>query len=305
MLTCACGARFEVEDNLAGQEVACPECQTPVKVPARDATPRRTSGYALASLVLALMGAFTPFTAVALVLGIIGLIQATRHRDRFAGAGFAAAGIVLSLAFGTLTLFAVSSGELFGLGGWIRGRTLAPYVQTAGPIEIVEAGSGFAINRPSEKWGRIDPNNVDDPVVRRFHEPNAVMLVHPGEFAFIDVHSVTENKPLSIAADDVLSAFQPAGKQPRFPFQDEDDFLPPTRATLKQKTALPDKDGVEQVEMEVDVRYFRQQWRFLVRLFRRRGQGVVYIVRGYSQATRFSRVEDQLRRGLDSFRILP
>jgi hypothetical protein len=306
MLTCACGARFEVDDNLAGQEVACPECQTPVKVPARDATPRRTSGYALASLVLALMGAFTPFTAVALALGIIGLVHVARYKDRLTGAGFAVAGIVLSLVFGGLTLFAFSSGELFGLGGWVRGRTLAPYVQTDGPLEITDAAGGFSITRPSEKWGRIDPNHVDDPVVSRFHEPNALMLVHPGEFAFLDVHSIREDKPLMVVADDILAAFHPPRRQVgRFPFQeDDDDFLLPARATLKQKTVLPEKDGVEQCEMELDLRYLHQQWHYIIRLYRQHGQGVVYVARGYTRSSRFNQVEDQLRRALDSFRIL-
>jgi hypothetical protein len=303
MLTCACGARFEVDDTLAGQEVACPECQTPVKVPARDAAPRRTSGYALASLAIALMGAFTPFTIVALVAGIIGLVQVARYRDRLSGAGFAIAGIVLSLTFGGLTVFAFSRGELFGLGGWIRGRALAPYVQTDGPIEIVD--TGFAITRPSEKWGRIEANRVDDPFIRRFHEPGALMLVHPGEFAFLDVHSVDDRKPLEAVADDILAAFQPARHAPQFPFRDEDDFLPPARATLKRSIDLPEKDGMEQREMEVDVRYLRQEWRFLIRLYHRRGQNVVYVARGYTQARRFEGVEDQLRRALDSFKILP
>src|SRR4051812_13283476 len=52
-LTCACGARFEVEDTLAGQEVSCPECQQPLKAPALQRVPLRTSGFALASAQLA------------------------------------------------------------------------------------------------------------------------------------------------------------------------------------------------------------------------------------------------------------
>ena len=30
-LICRCGARIELEDALAGQEVACPECQQPLE----------------------------------------------------------------------------------------------------------------------------------------------------------------------------------------------------------------------------------------------------------------------------------
>jgi DNA-directed RNA polymerase subunit RPC12/RpoP len=49
-LSCTCGARFEVEDTVAGQSVACPECQQAIKVLPVRAARVRTSGYALASM---------------------------------------------------------------------------------------------------------------------------------------------------------------------------------------------------------------------------------------------------------------
>ena len=52
-LICACGARIELEDAFAGQEVACPECQQPLRAPAGQNQPVHTSAFALASLTLA------------------------------------------------------------------------------------------------------------------------------------------------------------------------------------------------------------------------------------------------------------
>src|SRR5206468_896054 len=120
-LVCSCGARFELEDTLAGQEVLCPECSQPLKAPSLSKPPLRTSILALASFNLAIIGAFTLVgTVVAVVLGIVALVQITRARDRLAGAGFALFGIVAGLGLTALTLFAVSAQEIFDIGGRIR-----------------------------------------------------------------------------------------------------------------------------------------------------------------------------------------
>src|SRR5262245_31500652 len=113
-LSCRCGAQFEVEETLAGQAVTCPECQRSLKAPGLRRGPVATSGLAIASLVLALVGAFTLVgTLAAIVCGVLAIVQVSRHRDRLAGLGFATFGIILGVAFTTLTLFAVSRGELF------------------------------------------------------------------------------------------------------------------------------------------------------------------------------------------------
>src|SRR5262245_34612351 len=115
-LSCPCGARFEVEETFAGQAVACPDCQRSLRAPAPGRVVRRTSGLAIASVALALMGAFTVVgTVVAVLLGLAALVAIARRRDRLAGAGFAVLGIVLGVAFTGLTLFAFSTQELFGV----------------------------------------------------------------------------------------------------------------------------------------------------------------------------------------------
>src|SRR5262245_61562674 len=94
-LTCSCSAHFEVEDTLAGQVVVCPECQASLKAPTLDRKPLRTSGLALASVILALIGAFTIlFTLLAVLLGVAALVSISRNRERLAGSGYAVFGIV-------------------------------------------------------------------------------------------------------------------------------------------------------------------------------------------------------------------
>src|SRR5690242_4976461 len=106
-LTCPCGAAFEVEDTFAAQTIACPDCGAALKVPPLRPPRLRTSGFALGSVVLALVGAFTGVgTAVAAVLGVMALVSIARHRDRLGGAGYAVLGIVLGTGLTVVTLFA-------------------------------------------------------------------------------------------------------------------------------------------------------------------------------------------------------
>src|SRR5262245_33563958 len=114
-LTCACGARLDIDDKFAGQQINCPDCQRALQAPVREPI-KRTSGLALASIVLALIGAFTIVgTVAAVVVGILALLQLANHGDRLAGRGYAIAGIVFGVLFTGGTLFAISSLELFGL----------------------------------------------------------------------------------------------------------------------------------------------------------------------------------------------
>ena len=120
-LSCSCGANFEVEDTFAGQTVSCPECQASLKAPAVVRGPLRTSGLAVASMVLALVGAFTFVGTLAAVLcGLAALVSIGRSGGRRAGVGFALFGVVAGVLFTGLTLFAYSTGELFGVGDQVR-----------------------------------------------------------------------------------------------------------------------------------------------------------------------------------------
>jgi hypothetical protein len=306
MLTCACGARFEVDDTLAGQEVLCPECQQPLKAPAAAGPPQVTSAWALASVIVALVGAFTVIgTLAAVVLGVVGLRHVARNRQRVTGAGFAAFGIVLGLVLTPLTLFALTSSEMFGLAGWLRERTASEQVDTSGPLEIVRAAKGFAITRPTEKWGQVAGNRSDDPVVSGLQNNRDLLLMQVARYAFVDVRAQPRNPALNLDEyqDEVLAELerQPAPNL----FDDEDEgFRRVVRAQLRGSRRLAAENGVEGRELTIDTRCAGQPWRFLIRLYRR-GDGPVYVVRAYAQRRRFDLVADELNRALDSFRVLP
>jgi len=306
MLTCPCGARFDVDDSLAGQQVLCPECQQPVQAPPVDRLPRVTSGWALASVLLALLGAFTVVgTVAAVVLGFIALVSISRKRDRVTGAGFAVLGICLGILFTGLTVVALNAGDLFGLESWARQQSLAQKIDTSGPLEIVQASKGFAVTRPSEKWGRVPNHDGGDPAVSEFQEQLDLLLIQLARHAFIDVRALPGVPPQTLdqCEKEVLTDFE-VQHRPRNPFDnDEDDFHHAAAMRRLGERRLEAKDGMEGREMEVEVRCAGKPWHFLIRLYRR-GNGQVYIVRAYGPKRRFDEIRGELETALDSFRIL-
>jgi hypothetical protein len=311
-LTCDCGARFDVEDTLAGQEVSCPECGQPLKAPALQALPVQTSALAIASAVLALAGAFTVVgTLAAVVLGAMALVSIARHRDRLAGAGLAIFGIVAGCALTPLMVLALTTSELFGLGGWLREKTMADQIDTSGPLEVVVGAQGFAITRPSEKWGQATANALEDPVLAGLQKDRDLLLVQPARNAFVDVRVVRNSKGLTVDSchQEVLKELESV---PDNPFLDGDEEVPQPRgrpgrvstAQVSSSRELPALEGAAGREMVVDIHRAGQAWRFLVRYYKKPGRPL-YITRAYTQKRNFRRVEEELRQALDSFRILP
>jgi hypothetical protein len=306
MLTCPCGARFEVDDSLAGLEVLCPECQQPVKALQADRLPRVTSGWALASVLLALLGAFTVVgTVAAVVLGFIALLSISRQRERVTGSGFAVLGICLGILFTALTVVALNAGDLFGLESWVRERTLARKIDTSGPLEIVQGKLGFAITRPSEKWGQVPNQDSGDPAVGYFQDQLDLLLIQLSRHAFIDVRALPlfPRHSLDECEQDILAGFE-VQHRPRNPFNDdEDDFLHAVRMRRLGERPLEARDGMEGRQMEVEVRCAGKPWHFLIRLHRR-DNGRIYVVRAYVPQRRFADIRGELETALDSFRIL-
>jgi hypothetical protein len=306
-LTCACGARFELEDTLAGQEVSCPECQQVLKAPALPSLPPRTSVYALASAVLALLGAFTVLGTVAAVLvGLIALASIARNRERVTGVGFAVFGIVFGLLFTVFTLYALSTTDLFGLEAWIRNSTMTEELDYSGPLEITRPG--FSITRPSEKWGVVPGSKSDDPFVAPLQRDRDLILLNVARHAYIDVRALPQGalRSLDQCQTEVLDEL--AVQQPN-PFADEEDE-PPVRGRsrraghvrLLSSQALPDDGDIHGRQLVAEARCGQKLWRFHIRLFQR-GRGGVHVVRGYAPAQGFGRVEPELTTALETFSL--
>jgi hypothetical protein len=308
-LTCACGARFELEDSLAGQAVTCPECQQPLQAPGLQRSPLRTSLYALASAVLALFGAFTVVgTLVAVLLGVLALLDISRHRGRVAGVGLAAFGIGAGAVFTVLSVLAFSTGELFGLGGQLREMQLADQLDRSGALEVVRADKGFAITRPTERWGVALGNQIDEPVLAVLQKNRELVLVQPSHFACVDVAVESRGNFFNLQAvqEELLNELRsrPQNQPVNFGGDDEEDKLfRITQVTPQSIHDLNPQGDAEGREMTVDLRCGGQAWRLVYRFYRTRA-GKAYVLRGYAQKRRFASAADEIAKALDSFRIL-
>ncbi len=297
-ITCACGARFDADEASAGREAVCPECREPVPVPAPGGAPPRTSLLALTSAILALVGAFTVVgSALAAVLGLAALARIARHRGRVAGAGLATFGLVAGAALTGLTLFALSTGELFTPGSLALQGRLGDDVDATGPMEVVAARKGFSLTRPGPKWGKARHDRLDDPVAEQLLDEPDLLLIHPSRYLFVEARAADLGVSLDRCQDEILAALR-AGRHDLPLFRPRD-----VRPTVRQTKQLAGGDWAERRELLIDVRCGSQPWTFLVRL-QKTANGAVYVTRAYTQRRRFPRAEPELRQALDSFRVL-
>ncbi len=299
-LSCPCGATFEVAESFAGQAVQCPECQAELRVPAVSRGPVRTSGWAIASLVLALIGAFTVLgTVVAVLCGLVALVSVGRSGGRLAGAGLAVFGIILGTLFTGLTLFAYSTGELFGVGDQVRLRMMAGRVDYGGPLEIVREREGFAITRPSEKWGLARPEYVHELDPRA-----AVLLVNPARDAYLAVEEVPNNGQTTDALrQEIVTEFRNLVKQ-----GDEAQHRGQIRRVsdlrVRSSARVEPRDGCEVGEVLLDVREIGQALTYLIRVVKPPRGNRAYILRSWTYHRNYTQMEPELRRLMDSFRVV-
>jgi hypothetical protein len=298
-LTCDCGTRFEVEDTFAGQNVSCPECHGFLKAPAQARQPMRTSGYALASAISALLLMFTGVgTVLAVLLGLIGLVSIARHRDRLAGAGYAYFGIVWGLLFTGLTLVAYSTGELFGLGEGFRERLRGGQVERGGPLEVVREKEGFAITRPSERWGVAKPE-----LLQELEMDDRLMLVNAGKDSYLDVSvGSIGRQTLTQYKDQVVNSYRDGLEDQLFKGKGGPAFKRGFK--LRESRRLKPLGDAAVEEVLLDVRYMGQPMTFLIRVIQEKDSDRVYIARGWSQARRYPQVQPEVEKAMDSFRLL-
>ncbi len=296
-LSCTCGARFEVEETLAGQTVGCPECQASVAAPAITRQRPRTSGYALASSVLALVLAFTLVgTVVAVVLGFIGLVSIQRHRGQLAGTGYAVFGIVGGLLFTGVSALAFFKGELLGAGELVRSGFMGGEVERGGPLEVKRPADGYAITRPSTKWAVAKPELAQKLADNR----NNLMLVNLARDAYLDVGVEALAFPdFDAYRESVRGRFQENRVQA------DGEFRPRLSGLrVRHDKRLADKDGAERGEILLDVKVGGANLTFLVRMVHPRGSDNVYLIRAWTARRTFAELEPEIRRALDSFRLL-
>jgi hypothetical protein len=297
-LICACGARLEIDDKFAGQQIACPDCQRPLNTPAADQPVRRTSGLALASIIVALMGAFTVVgTFAAVVLGILALVQMTGRADRLAGRGYAITGILIGIVMTAGTLFAVTSIELFGLSSTMSELYWQGKLDFSGPMEIPRTREGFAITRPSAKWGVYKaPANAD-------HVWDDLLIVRPDEDAV--VLCITQPAARDWGIEKCREEAEALLRRDREGlFTQRPKFFGPTPLTVVKTDRPPPVRDVDMIEMQINKKVASEDKTFLVRVLKKRGDDTMFIVVAGTRRMQFARVEPELREALNSFRIL-
>jgi hypothetical protein len=265
----------------------------------------RTSGLAIASLVLALVGAFTIFgTLLAAVLGGLALLRLKHEQGRVAGRGFALAGLILGLVLTGLSLFAFSSVELFGLDTLLHEPQWAGRLDYDGPLEVVQASDGFRITRPSKDWGVLKVRrNVAD--LGPGEPAQGVLLVNPSLSAYIAVVPIgvpdtwnldeCRNKAKEeFARLDLASSEGPTHRSP----------WPARVDWLSDPKTLPDKGEVETVELMAIKRARFQDKKYIVHVVHKRQDTMMYLVAGGARSVRFDQAEKELREALDSFDLM-
>jgi hypothetical protein len=296
-LKCSCGADFEVEDTFAGQSVGCPDCNATLHVPLVRPTPTRTSHLAIASVVIALLGAFTLVGSVlATIFGVAGLVSIARNRNTLTGASYAVAGIVMGILFTLVTGFAFSSGQLFD---GVRDLTISSRIDRSGPLEVVRPKDGFAIRRPSREWGV-----ASDELMREVSPEGLLVLVEPRKAGYVEVtkHDA-DGQSLERFRDLFLEGFK--DNAPLAPRKNLDDLARPQNFKLQSSQRLPAlADGSEVLEVQFTVKIMGQNLAYLVHLVRPKRGPFAYAVTAWTYRSRMSRDEQELRKALDSFRVL-
>jgi hypothetical protein len=314
-LTCDCGARFDLDEGMAGRKVDCPECLQPLEVPAAPAAgPPRTSVCALAALVLALVGAFTLIgSAAAVLLGVIALVQIQAHRDRLTGTVFASIAILAGAGFTALTVMLLVRPHLVPVDGWLRQRTLAGQVDATGALEVLSSDGNVVVRRPSEAWGRLRGDRGDDPAVGELQQKRDLLLTNLKRHAFIDVSRAGRQADWDLLSRQLEADLQPPREIVMGDEENEFTGAPlqaPRLVKGRQDIEKSPVAGYEAREWIYDVNRGGQTWRFLIRAYRTAmvdHAGIrtdpIYIIRGYAPKNRFAACESELRAAMDTIQL--
>jgi hypothetical protein len=303
-LTCACGARLEIDETFAGKTVNCPDCQKPLNIPKPEKPGLQTSGFALASIVLAVAGAFTLVgTLLAVLFGALALRDLARRPEEVTGRRYAVAGIALGVVFTALTTIALTPAGLFGLNHLMARAQWAGKLDYSGPEEIVRTLERYAITRPSPKWGVRRSEREGEEKVEDQHILDDLVLVNLDEDAYLvcraepslgpemDVDKCREDTVKKFADTDWAALF--GGKTSTGRKGHIEEGVP---------KRLKDIGTAEITEVRVDKTMAGQTRRFLIRVIK--DGGTAFVLMGGSSRSNFDRVEPEIRKAMDSFRTL-
>lgn len=322
-LTCDCGARFDVDDLLAGQEVPCPECTEQVKVSGETTAPR-TSLWALAALGVVLLGGFTPAGGLLAVgVGLVALLVISRRRKHLTGQGIAYLAIGLGVVSTAFTAALFFKPDLLPFGSWMRQQALRGRYDATGELLTANGLGDATLTRPSRDWGRLKRGH--DPSISEVQRKADFILYNPRRNAYVDHVRDTNTLGVSLRNYRPVLEVELNPYQPRF-FGNEDDegggFMQPNpKANAREQgdaapifddhsRDLDALDGHAGKEWKATAKRGGQTWRIIVRAYRKipkegAAPGPTYVFRAYTPLSRIRANEAELVKVLDTARIQP
>jgi hypothetical protein len=276
---CACGAYLEIDPRFAGQTIQCPDCQKPLAIPTIEK--KQTSGLALASLIVGLVGILTLFGPLAaILLGLLGLRSIARQSDRLAGKNIAVAGIVVGVAGLALSVGAYLFADRLGLDGLLR------EIAWRGKLDytLSTTTKSFSFKRPSPQWG-VFLGEAESPA-------NELILIQPREDAFVaifdyeprDTDSWYDDKAIcdALAGSGLVTLLNRRKVHPL-----------PTFTVLSENKRPYEEESMRKRDLVVEVTLAGQEWSFLVQAVSRNRDGKKVMLVGATHKRRFARMEAQ------------
>ncbi len=304
-LTCGCGARLDIDETFAGKTISCPDCQRSLNVPRPEQPGVKTSGFALTSLTLALVGGFTVIGPLAAVgFGFLGLRDVARKPDQVAGRGYALAGIVVGGLVTVLTGLALFSGGLLGLNNLTDRMRWAGKLDYPPELEVNRPNEGYKIARPSAKWGIYRPMGTQAMLdLRPGRFTDNLVMVNLEDDAYLVVlapEMVPREWGLDTCKNEALRKFREQDKVGLFGQKRDTHHA---RMDVIETKHRPPVGMVESVEMLVDKAVGWQERRFLLRVVKQREDTQMFVLIAGARKSHFDAVAADLRRALDSFTL--
>ncbi len=294
-IVCECGSRLEIDDAFAGREISCPDCNRPLKASAAEPDmPKHVSGWAIVSLVLALVGAFTLVGSLAgAALGWVAQRRIRASNGAVGGETLARSAIVAGGFFTLLTLGAMLSSEIFGLDALLREFHWADKLDYPAEMTVKITGKDddLVMNRPTPRWGVRKALTATG-------ESDLLILVRPGEDAFLAVQAV------ELDGGEQPEGLQARGLQ-RFYKSELVSMLGRLRGrALDKEGEVRDSKRInnDTEEVTVDMRLGGVDRTFLLRITKAGAQNLVVLV-GAARKNRFDRVQGEFRKAFDSFQV--
>jgi len=311
---CSCGSQLEIDEKFLGKEILCPDCQRPLPTKAPVAPPpldvpefRRTSGLAVLSLSMSVVGFFTLVGSIAgIVTGVMALKKIKQHSTKLDGARLARAGIIIGAAGLVLTLLFLILPSIL-VEGYVRDLVYAGRVEFPTSKTIDRNEGSVRIDRPSERWNDWgvykSPTTINDANVHT----DDLILINTHENAFIACQRVTLKFDEVADADHKKKALERLQNSEllrlmaRGPFPAE--RMPTDEKKPDEKGKKDAKNKDDKTEYVFDMRVGKYDRRFLVRwIVRDNGTKLTVLVAAVPTG-RFERMEKDIRESFEKATI--